>query len=113
MIRFESVLSLLEDAVNDAPKAAEFLGHILGKVIVENVVPLKEIGRLIGEGGEEPGSLVEFGLASEVLYSILEFIKTEKGDSVLNKILTGSNLQLEDFKPPKPTLKSKKLDVFL
>ncbi|XP_028552339.1 eukaryotic translation initiation factor 4G isoform X2 [Dendrobium catenatum] len=110
---FESVLSSLEDAVNDAPKAAEFLGHIFGKIIIENVVPLKEIGRLIREGGEEPGSLVEFGLASEVLFGILDFIKTEKGDSLLNEIRRGSNLRLEDFRPPNPTPKSKKLDAFL
>ncbi|KAL0923274.1 hypothetical protein M5K25_007323 [Dendrobium thyrsiflorum] len=110
---FQSVLSSLEDAVNDAPKAAEFLGHIFGKVIIENVVPLKEIGRLIREGGEEPGSLVEFGLASEVLFGIFEFIKTEKGDSLLNEIRRGSNLRLEDFRPPNPTPKSKKLDAFL
>ncbi|XP_020586191.1 eukaryotic translation initiation factor 4G-like [Phalaenopsis equestris] len=110
---FESVLSSLEDAMNDAPKAAEFLGQIFGKIIVENVVSLKEIGGLIREGGEEPGGLVEFGLASEILLGILEFIKADRGESVLNEIRRGSNLRLEDFRPQKPTQKSKKLDEFL
>lgn len=52
----------LEDAVNDAPKAAEFLGGIFGKSVMEKVVTLTEIGRSIREGGEEPGILLEFGL---------------------------------------------------
>ncbi|PKA50278.1 Eukaryotic translation initiation factor 4G [Apostasia shenzhenica] len=110
---FDSVLSSLEDAVNDAPKAAEFLGHIFGEVIVENVVSLKEIAKLIREGGELPGSLVEAGLASEVLSSIFEFIKAERGDSILNEIRSTSNLRFDDFKPPNPSAKSKKLDAFL
>ncbi|CAA7058673.1 unnamed protein product [Microthlaspi erraticum] len=59
---FESVLTTLEDAVNDAPKAAEFLGRIFGKSVTEKVVTLTEIGRLIREGGEEAGSLIKFGL---------------------------------------------------
>ncbi|KAJ0970749.1 hypothetical protein J5N97_018708 [Dioscorea zingiberensis] len=109
---FQYVLSTLEDAVNDAPKAAEFLGQLFAKIILENVVPLADIGRLIREGGEEPGQLIEIGLASEVLGSVLEFIKLEKGDSVLNEIRAKSNLQLEDFRPPHP-MKAKKLDAFL
>ncbi|KAF9623388.1 hypothetical protein IFM89_001308, partial [Coptis chinensis] len=108
---FESVLATLEDAVNDAPRAAEFFGRILARVILENVVPLKEIGRLIHEGGEEPGRLQQIGLASEVLANLLEIIKLEKGDSVLNEIRTSSNLRLEDFRPPDP-IKSKKLEAF-
>jgi len=111
--RFESVLSTLEDAVNDAPRAAEFLGRIFVKVILENVVPLRDIGELIHEGGEEPGRLMESGLASDVLGSILEIIKAEKGDSILNEILTSSKIRLEDFRPPHPIKSKKKLDPFL
>ncbi|MCL7026454.1 hypothetical protein MKW94_029044, partial [Papaver nudicaule] len=109
---FESVFSTLEDAVNDAPKAAEFLGCILGKSIMEKVVPLREIGCLIKEGGEEPGRLLELGLAAEVLGTILELIKLEKGESVLNEILKSSNLRLEDFRAPAPS-KSRKLEAFM
>lgn len=109
---FESVFSTLEDAVNDAPKAAEFLGRILGKGIMEKVVPLREIGRLIKEGGEEPGRLLELGLAAEVLGTILEMIKLEKGESVLNEIHKSSNLRLEDFRAPAPS-KSRKLEAFM
>ncbi|KAF5469930.1 hypothetical protein F2P56_010487 [Juglans regia] len=109
---FESVLTTLEDAVNDAPRAPEFLGGIFAKVITENVIPFREIGRLIHKGGEEPGHLLEVGLAADVLGSILEIIKSEKGDSVLNEMQASSNLRFEDFRPPDPN-RSRKLDKFL
>ncbi len=112
LARFESVLTTLEDAVNDAPRAPEFLGRIFGKVVTENVIPLSEIGMLIREGGEESGRLRDLGLAGDVLGSILEMIKSEKGDSVLTEALTSSNLRLEDFRPLDPN-RSRKLEKFI
>ncbi|XP_074555569.1 eukaryotic translation initiation factor 4G-like isoform X2 [Curcuma longa] len=109
---FELVLSSLEDAVNDAPRAAEFLGRLFTKVILQNVVTLKDIGKLIQEGGEEPGQLKEIGLAAEVLGNILDSIRSESGDVILNEIQASSNLRLEDFRPPHPS-KANKLDEFL
>ncbi|XP_010469211.1 PREDICTED: eukaryotic translation initiation factor 4G isoform X1 [Camelina sativa] len=108
---FESVLTTLEDAVNDAPKAAEFLGRIFGKSVTEKVVTLTEIGRLIREGGEEPGSLIEFGLGGDVLGSVLEMIKTEAGEEALVEIRRSSGLRIEDFKPHAPH-RSKILEKF-
>ncbi|CBI16705.3 unnamed protein product, partial [Vitis vinifera] len=110
---FEAVLTALEDAVNDAPKAAEFLGRIFAMVIIENVIPLRELGQIILEGGEEPGRLREIGLAAEVLGSTLEIIKSEKGENVLNEIRKVSNLRLDDFRPPDPSYRSAKLDKFI
>ncbi|KAL6563106.1 hypothetical protein OROHE_005693 [Orobanche hederae] len=92
---FEAVVDVLEDAVNDAPKAAEFLGRILARVMSEKVIPLAKVGQLIYEGGEKQGRLVELALAAEVLGSILDIIKSEKGDSVLDQICSSSKLQLE------------------
>ncbi|XP_023638991.1 eukaryotic translation initiation factor 4G isoform X1 [Capsella rubella] len=108
---FESVLKTLEDAVNDAPKAAEFLGRIFGKSVTEKVVTLTEIGRLIREGGEEPGSLIEFGLGGDVLGSVLEMIKAEAGEEALAEIRRSSGLRIEDFKPLAPS-RSKILEKF-
>ncbi|KAK8650468.1 hypothetical protein V6N13_140107 [Hibiscus sabdariffa] len=99
---FEAVLSTLEDAVNDAPKAAEFLGRLIAKLITDNVVSLKDIGHLLYDGGEEPGRLREIGLAGDVLGSTLGVIKTEKGESVFNEVQASCNLRLEDFRPPDP-----------
>ncbi|XP_021756436.1 eukaryotic translation initiation factor 4G-like [Chenopodium quinoa] len=109
---FDSVLTKLEDTISDAPKAPEFLGQIFGKVILENVLSLNEVGKMIHQGGEEPGRLLEIGLAGDVLGSILEMIKSEKGESTLNEIRTSSGLHFEDFRPPDP-LKSKKLNMFI
>ncbi|KZV57948.1 eukaryotic translation initiation factor 4G [Dorcoceras hygrometricum] len=109
---FESVFSVLEDEVTDAPRAAEFLSGILAQVILEDIVALSTIEHLIYEGGEEQGRLVEIGLADEVLGGILEIIKSEKGDSVLNEIRSSSNLQLVNFIPP-GSKKSWRLDKFI
>lgn len=105
--RFESVLEVLEDAVNDAPRAAEFLGRMFAKIILENVVSLSNIGKLVREGGEEKGRLVEVGIAAEVLGSIFDIIESEKGESVLNEIRSSSNLRVEDFRPVGSSKKSR------
>ncbi|KAI3719342.1 hypothetical protein L6452_20239 [Arctium lappa] len=109
---FESVLSTLEDAVNDAPKAPEFLGRIFARMLLENVIPYKEAWRLIHEGGEEQGQLIEVGLAAEVLGVILEMIKSEKGDVFLNKLRADSNLDVESFRSP-TTKRTSRLDKFI
>ena len=106
------MLATLEEAVTDSPKAAEYLGRILGKVISENAVPLREIGRIILDGGEEPGRLKETGLASDVLVSIFEFLKGDRGDTILSEMWRNSNLRLEEFRHPDP-IKSRRLDAFM
>ena len=110
--RFESVLSTLEDAVNDAPKAPEFLGRIFARMLLENVIPYKEAWRLIHEGGEEKGQLVEVGLAAEVLGVILETIKSEKGDVFLKNLWADTNLDVESFRSPS-IKRASRLDKFI
>lgn len=90
----------MEDEVTDAPKAATFLGHILGRLISENVISLEETGRLIRHAGEEPGHLLQTGLGYEVLESTFNRIRSEKGESALRDICSASSTQLEDFRPP-------------
>lgn len=80
--------------------------------MTENVVSLKDIGEILQEGGEDPGQLLEIGLAADVLGSTLEAIKMEKGDAVLSEIRSNSNLRLDTFRPPKPTV-SRKLEPFI
>lgn len=112
MTRFEAVLATLEDSVNDAPKAAEYLGQIFGKMLLEDVISYKEVCRLIYEGGEEQGRLVEIGLAAEVLGVIFEILQSEKGDPFLKDIRAGSDLGVEDFRPPN-SKKPLRLDKFI
>ncbi|XP_071709008.1 eukaryotic translation initiation factor 4G-like [Rutidosis leptorrhynchoides] len=106
----ELVLSTLEDMVYDAPLAAEFLGQILAKILLENVISYKEVCRMIYEGGEQKVQLVESGYAAEVLGVILEIIKSEKGEPFLNDMRKGSDLRLENFRPPN---KKTRLDKFI
>jgi translation initiation factor 4G len=106
-----SVLSSLEDALSDSPRASEYLGRLLARFVLENILSLQEVGRLIEAGGEEPGYLVREGIAADVLGAVLESIKVEKGDSFLNEAKTSSNLKLEDFRPQ--NLKRSKLDAFM
>ncbi|PNX59809.1 eukaryotic translation initiation factor 4g-like protein, partial [Trifolium pratense] len=94
-------------------KAPEFLGRIFAELIIESIVSLNEIGQVIHDGGDPPGSLLEVGLAADVLGSTLEAIKHEKGDTVLSEIQTGSNLRLETFRPPNTSTTSRKLEKFI
>ena len=48
----------MEDATIDAPKALEFLGRILAKLVVEGIFFIQDIGRAIKDGGTEPGRLL-------------------------------------------------------
>ncbi|XP_040381953.1 eukaryotic translation initiation factor 4G isoform X2 [Oryza brachyantha] len=105
------VLASLEDALSDAPRAAEYLGRLLARFVVESILSLQEVGTLIEQGGEEPGDLVHHGIGADVLGAVLEYIKVEKGDSFLNEAKASSNLKLEDFRPQH--LKRSKLDPFM
>ena len=104
-------MSELEDTVTDAPKAPEFLGRIFARIIIENVIPLKDVSQIVRDGGED-GSLLEAGLAADIIGSVLEMIKSEQGESVMNEIRASSNMRLEDFRPPEP-IRSRKLEMFI
>ncbi|XP_047315014.1 eukaryotic translation initiation factor 4G [Impatiens glandulifera] len=109
---FDEVLLSLEESVNDAPKAAEFLGRLMGKMVIENLVSLSDMGQLVLKGGEVPGRLVEIGLAAEVVATVMETIDSLKGEAVLNDIRTRSNLKLENFLSRDPK-KSHRLNKFI
>ncbi|PUZ48255.1 hypothetical protein GQ55_7G230900 [Panicum hallii var. hallii] len=82
---FQHVISTLEDAVTDAPKATKFLGEIFAKVIMEDVISLTDVGGLLHEpdGREKPAEhhALDDSLASEILGTMLESIRVERGDS--------------------------------
>uniref|UniRef100_A0A0D9X088 Eukaryotic translation initiation factor 4G n=1 Tax=Leersia perrieri TaxID=77586 RepID=A0A0D9X088_9ORYZ len=105
------VLESLEDALSDAPRAAEYLGRLLARFVVESILSLQEVGTLIEQGGENPGELVHRGIGADVLGAVLESIRVEKGDSFLNETKTSSNLKLENFRPQH--LNRSKLDAFM
>ncbi|CAN6211959.1 unnamed protein product [Urochloa humidicola] len=107
-----SVLDSLEDNLSDAPRATEYLGRLLARFVLENILLLQEVGKLIQEGGEEPGHLVQGGIAADILWAVLDSLRLEKGgDSFLNEVKSSSILKLEDFRPQH--LKRSKLDAFM
>ncbi|KAG8080159.1 hypothetical protein GUJ93_ZPchr0007g4033 [Zizania palustris] len=89
------VLASLEDALSDAPRAAEYLGRLLARFVVESILSLQEVGTLVEKGGEEPGDLVLHGVGADVLGVVLESIREEKGDSFLNEAKTSSKLNIK------------------
>ncbi|GJN02188.1 hypothetical protein PR202_ga19512 [Eleusine coracana subsp. coracana] len=99
---FQYVLSTLEDAVTDAPKATEFLGRMFAKFILEGVISLTVIGGLLQErnGKEEPAGHhpVNDSLASEVLRSMLQSIEAVRSDSAVDEI--HENPKLQHFRRP-------------
>uniref|UniRef100_A0ACD5USZ4 Uncharacterized protein n=1 Tax=Avena sativa TaxID=4498 RepID=A0ACD5USZ4_AVESA len=98
---FQHVVSTLEDAVTDAPKATEFLGRLFAKIILEDVLSLTEIKVLLQDGGDEPaGPAPDQNLTSEVLGSMMETIRVELGDSSVDEIRAKSNLQWESLRRP-------------
>ena len=95
----EISLSSLEDTVVNAPRAPEFFGVILGKLVVAGILSLAESARIINEGCLESGHLSEICLALDVITSILEFVRGENGEVAMTDICRTSGLQLEDFLP--------------
>lgn len=96
LMGLEISLSSLEDTVVDAPRAPEFIGVIIGKLVVAEILSLAESARII-KG--ETGHLLEIGLALDVITSVLEFVRREKGEVAMTDMYRTSRLQLEDFMP--------------
>ncbi|WVZ86583.1 hypothetical protein U9M48_033339, partial [Paspalum notatum var. saurae] len=93
---FQHVLSTLDDVMTDAPKATMFLGQIFARVILEDVISLTEIGGLLQEQDdreEVARHAVDDSLTSEIMGSMLESIRVERGDSAMDEICAKSNLQ--------------------
>lgn len=101
----------MEDTLSDAPRATEYLGRLLARFVQESILPLQEVGKLIQEGGEEPGYLIQNGIAADILGEVLDCIKREKGESFLNEVKSSSSLKLVDFRPQH--LNRSKLDAFM
>lgn len=93
------VLSSMEDTVVDAPRAPEFLGRILGKLVAVGEFSIDEIARAIKGGGVEPGSLLETAIGLDILGTVLDVTRRENGESALSAIYRTSGVSLEDFMP--------------
>jgi translation initiation factor 4G len=111
--RLEGVLSLLEDTTVDVPRAPEYLAEMLAKLISAGVLSLSQVGKLLEEGGPEPGSLLEQDVALNIFGAILSTLRKERGEDYMADSYRNSGLQVEDFLSPADKSKGGKLDTFL
>eukprot|EP00252_Welwitschia_mirabilis_P009250 TRINITY_DN2166_c0_g2_i1.p1 TRINITY_DN2166_c0_g2~~TRINITY_DN2166_c0_g2_i1.p1 ORF type:complete len:1878 (+),score=408.31 TRINITY_DN2166_c0_g2_i1:386-6019(+) len=89
----EILFSILEDATCDAPKATEFLGRILGKLVMENVLKIHDIAKVIKESRSEGEH------SFDVIGTILQVIKTNRGENHMSEMYRNSGVMLEAFLP--------------
>lgn len=109
----DRVLSRFVDTVVDVPKAPEFLGVLLGRLVSEGVFTLLEVGRLLETAGESPGEVREEGHALTILGAVLDTYRKEKGEEQMVEGYKSSGLELENFVSPSEKNRSAKLEAFL
>lgn len=109
----DRVLSRFVDTVVDVPKAPEFLGVLLGRLVSEGVFTLLEVGRLLETAGESPGEVREEGHALTILGAVLDTYRKEKGEEQMVEGYKSSGLELENFVSPSEKNRSTKLEAFL
>jgi hypothetical protein len=109
----DRVLSRFVDTVVDVPKAPEFLGVLLGRLVSVGVFTLLEVGRLLETAGESPGEVREEGHALTILGAVLDTYRKEKGEEQMVEGYKSSGLELENFVSPSEKNRSTKLEAFL
>lgn len=107
------VLSQLADTAVDVPKAPEYLGGLLGNLVLAGVVSLAQVYNLLKDGGAESGELVKKGFALEILGSVLEILRKEKGETHVINVYKSSGLHVENLVPPDEKNQVSNLETFL
>lgn len=109
----ERVLSRFVDTVVDVPKAPEFLGAVLGRLVSGGVFTLLEVGRSLETAGEVPGEVREEGHALTILGAVLDTYRKEKGEEQVVEAYKSSGLDVENFVSPSERSRSAKVEAFL
>lgn len=107
------VLSQLVDTAVDVPKAPEYLGGLLGNLVLAGVVSLAQVYNLLKDGGAESGELVKKGFALEILGSVLDILRKEKGEKHVINVYKNSGLHMENLVPPDEKNQVSNLETFL
>ncbi|XP_024515440.1 eukaryotic translation initiation factor 4G-like [Selaginella moellendorffii] len=92
-----SVLSVFEDTVVDVPKAADYLGSVVGKLVAEDVFPLIQVEKLVKEGGAEKDSLLLSTDALEIFGAVLDTIRKEKNEEEMLRLYKAAGVNIQDF----------------
>jgi len=109
----ERVLSRFIDTVVDVPRAPEYLGFLLGRLVSVGAFTLLEVGNLLGTAGESPGEVREEGHALTILGAVLDTYRKAKGEEQMVDAYKSSGLDMENFVSPSETNRSAKLEAFL
>lgn len=107
------VLSQLVDTAVDVPKAPEYLGGLLGNLVLAGVVSLAQVYNLLKDGGAESGELVKKGFALEILGSVLDILRKEKGEKHVINVYKSSGMHVENLVPPDEKNQVSNLETFL
>lgn len=107
------MLSRFIDTVVDVPKAPEFAGVLLGRLVGSGVFTLGEVGRLLEVAGESPGEVREEGHALTIFGAVLDTYRRERGEEQMVDAYKSSGLDLESFVSPLEKNRSSKLELFL
>jgi len=107
------VLSQLVDTAVDVPKAPEYLGGLLGNLVLAGVVSLAQVYNLLKDGGAESGELVKKGFALEILGTVLDILRKEKGEKHAINVYKSSGLHVENLVPPDEKNQVSNLETFL
>lgn len=97
----------------DVPKAPEFLGVLLGKLVSAGVYSLVQVSNMLKEGGMEPGELLGDGQALNIFGAVLDSLRKEKSEEHMMDSYRKSGLRLEDFLSATDKNRGGKLEVFL
>lgn len=107
------MLSRFTDTVVDVPKAPEFLGVLLGRLVCSRVFTLVEVGNLLEVARESPGEVREEGHALTIFGAVLDTYRKEKGEEQMVDAYNSSGLDVEDFVSPSEKNRNSKLELFL
>lgn len=107
------MLSRFVDTVVDVPKAPEYLGFMLGRLVCVGVFTLLEVGKLLEVAGESPGEVREEGHALTIFGAVLETYRKEKGEEQMVDAYKSSGLDVENFVAASEKNRSAKVEVFL
>ncbi|DBA73185.1 TPA: hypothetical protein ACH3X1_011264 [Trebouxia sp. C0004] len=92
-----------EDVIGDAPKAADWVGGVLGSLVGVGVLPLKEVATAtlkaaVEEAGED-GQLVDGGSAWKLIGAVLQAVADRTSQKEMAHQWKGTGLELSAFFP--------------
>ncbi|KAL3146721.1 hypothetical protein ABBQ38_014708 [Trebouxia sp. C0009 RCD-2024] len=93
----------VEDVMGDAPKAADWVGGVLGALVSAGVLPLKEVATAtleaaVEEEGED-GQLVDGGSAWKLVGAVLQAVAQNSNQAQMSKQWKDTGLHLDAFFP--------------